>query len=415
MRILVLASAIVLAGSMRGGPVATAQAPAAVTITDLGTLGTNSFATGINASGQVVGMSNLSSGARRAFLWTATGGMVNLGTLGGSESEATGINRVGTIIGGGWTTLGEWHGWRRPAGGSLVDITAADGCCTHLHGINDAGWIAGSDFLGPAPVHQLRAVIWKGPGLVQVIGEAWANAVNDRGEVVGSAAGNIGFFWSPAGGMEDVGNLGGAEATANALNNSSQVVGLSRTLTNNRAFLWKSPGPMQNLGSLGGFTSMAFDINDLGQVVGWSHTATNQQRAFLWTAAGGMQDLGTLGVASTAVSINNAGQIVGYSEFASGAIRATLWQLSPGSQVQSLQDAIQNLVSTGVLGAGQGNALLAKLAAALQQIGNGNSNPAKGQLGAFINQINALVAGGTLTAAEAQPLLDAANAVLAQL
>src|SRR5688572_17752089 len=106
MRILFLAGAIVLAVSMRDGPIATAQAPAAMTMTDLGTLGTNSFAMGINASGQVVGMSNLSSGARRAFLWTAAGGMVNLGTLGGSESEATGINRLGTIIGGGWTALG---------------------------------------------------------------------------------------------------------------------------------------------------------------------------------------------------------------------------------------------------------------------------------------------------------------------
>src|SRR5882757_5569879 len=63
---------------------------------DLGTLGgKNSYAFGINASGQVVGVANRSDGVYDAFLWTSTTGMQDLGSLGGLGSEATAINASG--------------------------------------------------------------------------------------------------------------------------------------------------------------------------------------------------------------------------------------------------------------------------------------------------------------------------------
>ena len=56
---------------------------------DLGTLGgTISSARGINDSGQVAGFSNDASGKTRAFLWTDRTGMTDLGTLGGPLSLA---------------------------------------------------------------------------------------------------------------------------------------------------------------------------------------------------------------------------------------------------------------------------------------------------------------------------------------
>ena len=51
----------------------------------------------INDSGQVVGMSGVANGDVHAFLWTASDGMVNLGTLGGDQSEAVAINNAGQV------------------------------------------------------------------------------------------------------------------------------------------------------------------------------------------------------------------------------------------------------------------------------------------------------------------------------
>jgi len=58
---------------------------------------------------------------------------------------------------------------------------------------------------------------------------------------------------------------------------------------------------------------------------------------------------------------------------------------------------------------------MAKLRAALRQLGSGNRAPAAGQLNAFINEVNALVRSGRLSPQQAQPLIDAAEAALAGL
>jgi len=59
-------------------------------ITDLGTLpgGAYSQALGVNDNGQVVGLSQTSSGAEHAFLYQPGTGMVDLGTLSGLDSRA---------------------------------------------------------------------------------------------------------------------------------------------------------------------------------------------------------------------------------------------------------------------------------------------------------------------------------------
>ena len=52
------------------------------------------------AGGQVVGDYGPAGNAQfRPFRWTSTGGMVDLGTLGGTTSVAYGVNKLGQVVG----------------------------------------------------------------------------------------------------------------------------------------------------------------------------------------------------------------------------------------------------------------------------------------------------------------------------
>jgi len=73
------------------------------------------------------------------------------------------------------------------------------------------------------------------------------------------------------------------------------------------------------------------------------------------------------------------------------------------------------LISRAVLNQGLGNALAAKLNAAIRQINKGNFNAAINQLSAFINQLEGLVRAGKIPSADAGALIASANAVIEQL
>jgi hypothetical protein len=88
---------------------------------------------------------------------------------------------------------------------------------------------------------------------------------------------------------------------------------------------------------------------------------------------------------------------------------------TPQQATRSLIDSINTLINQGVLNRGRGNSLVQKLEAALQQMNRGNSNPAQNQLGAFINEVNALMKSKALSASQGQSLIDAAGAIINQL
>ena len=91
---------------------------------------------------------------------------------------------------------------------------------------------------------------------------------------------------------------------------------------------------------------------------------------------------------------------------------ATVTVLTPVQGVQSVAALVSGLASAGKLSNGNANSLLAKLNAASKQLDRGNTNPVSGQLGAFLNELDAMVRSGRLSPADAEPMRVLAQRIL---
>jgi len=117
------------------------------TFTDLGALPGGSFssAKGTTFDGSfVVGDAIVGSGPppyqRRAFLWSALGGMQNLGTLGGPESVALGVSDDGTVVvGSSLNASGSWRAFRWTATSGMVDLGTLGGAESRARAITPDG------------------------------------------------------------------------------------------------------------------------------------------------------------------------------------------------------------------------------------------------------------------------------------
>jgi probable HAF family extracellular repeat protein len=196
------------------------------TTTGLGVLpgGTSSEATAVNDAGQVVGFGDTAASSDDAFLYSQ-GKMIDLGVppyligqpAGDTDSEATGINNSGQVIGDSHSgSLGTNYAFLY-SNGQMTALTPPAGYdITTANGINNSGQVVG-DFDGYGPsgtALPFQAFLYSGgkmTSLGALPGDSYSVAlgINDLGQIVGesssTAAGNFrAFYYSQKTGMVDL-------------------------------------------------------------------------------------------------------------------------------------------------------------------------------------------------------------------
>jgi len=133
---------------------------------------------------------------------------------------------------------------------------------------------------------------------------------------------------------------------------------------------------------------------------------------FSWTPTTGLDDATAANPTASPTSTTIYTVNIVDANGCTASDQATIAAQTPQNAIQDLIDQVEALVVAGKLNQGQGNALKAKLNAAIQQLNKGKTHTAINQLQAFINQVNAFINAGILSPADGQALIDAANNII---
>jgi probable HAF family extracellular repeat protein len=318
--------------------------------------------------------------------------LVDLGTLGGPNSFVTNpltnnVNGRGLVLAEAETAISDpyspncfvsdcalvhsllLNGSSTTDLGALPGVNNSTPIWINAHGVA-AGYSENSVIDPMTGFPETRAVIWAN-GQIQDLGTfggnvSYANAINNRGQVVGAALNAIAdpfgdsflpfafvfpvatqahaFSWTQRSAIRDLGTLGsGLDSQAFLVNESGQVAGVSFTSSSPNSnngpaclanvptqdpFLWEN-GRIIDLGTLGGHCGWPRGLNNAGAVIGDSTpVGDGLGLPFLWTKQTGMQALSTTAAGSLggeAYAINDAGQVVGYGQNSNEAF-ALIWE-----------------------------------------------------------------------------------------
>lgn len=294
------------------------SAPAAE-FTGLGDLAGGDYrstADAVSADGSVVvGTSRVGSGVEgnRAFRWTASGGMEELGGLpglGSYYSWANGVSADGSAVVGQIRSSAGNEAFLWSESTAMVGLGDLPGGQdrSNAYGVSADGSVVvgvGYDSVGP------QAVRWTQQGQILPLGnlpgvsQGYGLAVSaDGSTIIGYCQGLQGFRWTQGTGTLPLGDLPGGPVGSQALGLSadgSVIVGgsagqYSTGSASFEAFRWTQETEMVSLGSLPGGTpqSTADAVSADGSiVVGNSNMLPSWEggEAFIWDAEHGMRDL----------------------------------------------------------------------------------------------------------------------------
>lgn len=245
-------------------------------------LGISTWGYDINDSTQIVGI--LTGGPQQAFLWD-DGDVTILGTFGGLQATAYGINDGGQIVGWAHNPNNDRRAYIY-SDGAMTDLGTFGGAQSWAFGVNNAGQVVGNaetEVTPPGGLPIRRAFLYADGTMTEIAGDgSEARDINEAGQIVGSYIPG-GFLWED-GELTDLGDL----AWPRAINNLGQVVGTAGYGGYNTAYIWEA-GVATDLNDLiapdSGWADLqqARDINDAGQVVGWGELDDGARHAFLLT------------------------------------------------------------------------------------------------------------------------------------
>jgi probable HAF family extracellular repeat protein len=276
------------------------------------------FATGINAAGQVVGDYNDAGNSAHGFIY-AGGGYANFSDPDAGNSGDTladGINNLGQIVGH-YVNFPQELGYIKIGNNyrSIVNPTNVNNV-TEAHGINSIG---------------------------EVVGE-YTDAAGTHGFVYLRDLGVFATFYDPA----------FPTVILNGINeNGTLIVGLEGGAGVPHGFLFNGvfEVPLQDpfAGNLG---TSAQGVNDSGQVVGYYYDAGNHPHGFLYS--GGTRGTYTtidVGARGTFINgINDAGQMVGTYQDSSGHFHGFVGSFQPNPAPGGRHDGGPDLARSQQLG-----------------------------------------------------------------